>query len=289
MISDIWNMTGPEVYEEFKTFKPPYVKQDIGKVTMVCHISNQAHLLPDTVASARAIADEIIILDDCSIDNTKQVAFDLGCRVFSVPEGWIYTHGFGALIGFGISLAGDGYHLQLDAGERLWVRPNHPKLSADYYWTRRINMETLGGFESPNGVRVAWDRGEPRETPVNFIQMMPSRLVKASAPLNIMGMIHCVFEETFKCFIPERQSQILIFQEAGRYQNNSDYYKLRKKRLYNKLSVRAVKLDQMSTPFWDDWYKRKKNMVDQNVVEAEAEIGVLELTDEPIEEAFSAD
>src|SRR3989344_3422172 len=76
---------------------------------------NEAKNLPRVVASVKSLADEIVVVDTQSTDNTAQVAKNLGCRV--------YSHAFPGIVepvrNFSISKAKGDWLLLLDADEEI--------------------------------------------------------------------------------------------------------------------------------------------------------------------------
>jgi len=88
-----------------------------GPVTLsvVILARDEAAVLADTLQSVRPIADEILLLDTGSSDQTPQLARQHGARVVRV--GW--QRDFSAARNAGLRLAGGQWILWLDAGEHL--------------------------------------------------------------------------------------------------------------------------------------------------------------------------
>ena len=56
------------------------------KITVIVPAYNAASTLPQCLAALQNQADEIIVVDDCSTDNTREIARDAGCLVLQTPE-----------------------------------------------------------------------------------------------------------------------------------------------------------------------------------------------------------
>ncbi len=83
------------------------------KITVTIITKNEAHNIERCLRSVEW-ADEIIIADSCSTDNTVAICDDYGCRVFS-PE-W---KGFGRTKQFCVDQAANNWILSIDADEEL--------------------------------------------------------------------------------------------------------------------------------------------------------------------------
>ena len=82
----------------------------------VCIITkNEELMLPDCLHSVINCADEIIVVDTGSEDNTKKIALDWGCKVFDFP----WQKDFSVARNYAISKANFPYILSIDADERL--------------------------------------------------------------------------------------------------------------------------------------------------------------------------
>ncbi len=82
-------------------------------ISVVVPAYNAAHLLPDVLAPLLAMqtsgeVSEVLVIDDCSTDDTAQVARDLGARVLATPQ----NGGPGAARNLAASVA---------AGDILWL------------------------------------------------------------------------------------------------------------------------------------------------------------------------
>jgi glycosyltransferase involved in cell wall biosynthesis len=85
------------------------------RLSVAMIVRNEADVLADSVESVRSIADEIVVLDTGSTDETLAVARRLGVALASTP--WDDT--FSAARNHCLGLATGDWVLWLDAGERL--------------------------------------------------------------------------------------------------------------------------------------------------------------------------
>ncbi|MBI4375214.1 MAG: glycosyltransferase family 2 protein [Elusimicrobia bacterium] len=83
------------------------------KVSLLIPAYNEEDSLGDAVKAAKEIEciDEIIVIDDCSVDNTLNVAKECGVKVIHHP----YNKGYGASLKSGIRQATGGYIVTMDA------------------------------------------------------------------------------------------------------------------------------------------------------------------------------
>lgn len=86
-------------------------------ITAVIKARNETQQLAECFSSLKNFADEIILIDDNSTDNTAELARSLGAVVITItdrgerPLEWLDTHGFKA--------AKNPWLLQMDADERM--------------------------------------------------------------------------------------------------------------------------------------------------------------------------
>lgn len=86
------------------------------KLTVIIPAYNEESYIEDAIKSA-AFADEIIVIDSYSNDNTKQLALDLGCTVLERK-----FDNFSAQKNFATSHATGSWILFLDADERITLK-----------------------------------------------------------------------------------------------------------------------------------------------------------------------
>lgn len=86
----------------------------MNKLSVVLIVKNEAANIEECVKSAE-IADEIVVLDTGSSDDTAKIAERLGCKVYHLDK-W---DGFGNAKRKAVALATNDWVLSLDADERL--------------------------------------------------------------------------------------------------------------------------------------------------------------------------
>lgn len=108
-------------------------------VTAVIKAKNEAAQIIDCVRSCRLLADEVIVVDDASTDDTAELAASAGARVIAAKsrEGLINE-----LDNIGFDAAVNDWVLRIDADERMT-----PTLAAE--------LRRLGGQPDLAGVRFA--------------------------------------------------------------------------------------------------------------------------------------
>jgi len=263
---NIWDLSLSDWEKIYQNFDGICPKQNIGDITVVCHTSNQAHLLKSWIADAKTITDKVIIFDDCSTDDTRKISLDNGCRVFDIPEGWIYTHGFGALIVKQVQACETEYHFQLDMGEKLWLPPGCPKIEGEYAWNLRIN----------------WGKNE-RER----LQKMYYRLINTGVDVDFSACIHGIPKNPDGAPGGLTHSQVAIFHPDSELQGNPEVFWDRKTRLYLRLIRKGYREKTLANAVWEEEYSDNEAGFDEKITKVENKIGVLEETSEDIREVFS--
>jgi glycosyltransferase involved in cell wall biosynthesis len=84
-------------------------------ISAVIIVKNEEERIRKAVLSAKAVADEVIVIDDHSCDRTQDAARGLGARVLERS----LKDDFGAQRNFGASVARNDWVLMLDADEEL--------------------------------------------------------------------------------------------------------------------------------------------------------------------------
>jgi tetratricopeptide (TPR) repeat protein len=85
------------------------------RLSVAMIVRNEEETLPDSIASVRSVADEIVVLDTGSTDQTVAVARRLGVTVANMPWGDSFSAARNCCLG----LVGGDWVLWLDAGEQL--------------------------------------------------------------------------------------------------------------------------------------------------------------------------
>src|SRR5882672_9743760 len=109
------------------------------KITATIITLNEADHIREACAAV-AWADEILVVDSGSTDDTRQIAADCGARVLTNP--W---PGFAKQKQFAVDVAANDWIFSLDADERI-----SPELQASIDQVRRRDESQLAG-----GYRVA--------------------------------------------------------------------------------------------------------------------------------------
>lgn len=91
------------------------------RLSIATIVRNAAEALAETLESVRQIADEIIVVDTGSTDETPQVAEQFGANVSSAP----WQDDFSAARNYAATLCTGDWILWLDAGERLSPEAAH--------------------------------------------------------------------------------------------------------------------------------------------------------------------
>ena len=108
---------------------------------------NEAHNLPDCLASLRGWVDEIVIVDNHSSDETLAIAQQHGAKILQTPD-W---PGFGIQKNRALDLASCDWVLSIDADERVT-----PELAAEIQSVVNANP-SVQAFEIP---RLSWYCGK---------------------------------------------------------------------------------------------------------------------------------
>ncbi|MBK6611480.1 MAG: glycosyltransferase family 2 protein [Sphingobacteriales bacterium] len=111
------------------------------QISVVIIAQNEAHRLPRCIAAAKPIANEILIIDGGSTDNTIQICHNLNVRLLQRP-----FDGFSTQKNYGNSCATHDWILSLDADEVL-----SPELQSEIAKLKQIaNFDTFAHAVSLN-------------------------------------------------------------------------------------------------------------------------------------------
>lgn len=131
-------------------------------LSVVLATHNEAKNLPQFLDAIKTIADEIIIVDGKSTDETVKIAEEYGAKVFSVPN----QKNFHINKQIGIEKASYEWILQMDADEIITkqlgkeiqevVQGSHVELDLSVYPAFRRHMEIVGSRDS-----VTYSHEEP--------------------------------------------------------------------------------------------------------------------------------
>lgn len=84
------------------------------QLSVVIITLNEENNIRRCIESARPVADEIVVVDSGSVDNTRQICEQLGAKVFDH-----FFHGYGEQKSFAVRMASYDHILSLDADEVL--------------------------------------------------------------------------------------------------------------------------------------------------------------------------
>ncbi len=87
----------------------------MNEISLCVIVKNEAHYLSGCLESAKNIADEIIVVDTGSTDNSKEIALSYNAEVYD----FTWVNDFSAARNFSLSKATKDWILYLDADERL--------------------------------------------------------------------------------------------------------------------------------------------------------------------------
>jgi glycosyltransferase involved in cell wall biosynthesis len=134
-------------------------------------VRNESANLADALESFSSFADEIVIVDTGSSDNTKEIAARFTTRVFDFE--WVDD--FSAARNFAMSKAGKSYHLWLDADDR--ITPENA-----------LRIETLKQqFDGKKAFYFVLENHRPDSPPSSCLQMRCTPLIPE---LRFEGGVH---------------------------------------------------------------------------------------------------
>ncbi len=94
---------------------PTAKKKSPSTISLCMIVKNEEAFLPQCLESIKDVVDEIIIVDTGSTDNTREIALQMGAKVFEFP----WTNDFSAARNESIRRATGHYILWLDADDRI--------------------------------------------------------------------------------------------------------------------------------------------------------------------------
>lgn len=110
------------------------------RLTVIIPCKNEREHIRACIASAQAVADEVLVADSGSTDGTLQIAHELGCRII---EREYVT--YGDFLNWAVPQATHSWVFVLDADERIphelaeEIRDELAHPQHDGYWTGRLN------------------------------------------------------------------------------------------------------------------------------------------------------
>lgn len=138
-------------------------------------VKNEEARLPECLGSVAGLADEIVIVDTGSTDRTKEVAAELGAKVFD----FAWQEDFAAARNFAFSLATCDYILWMDADD-IFTEPNRTKLL-------QLKQELTSDIDA---VLMNYVLREQEQTGEALAFTRRNRLVKRSRNFRWIGIVH---------------------------------------------------------------------------------------------------
>jgi len=172
-------------------------------VSVVIITKNEAEIIGDTLAMARLISNDIVVIDNGSTDATLQIAEHFGCRIFQ--KNW---DGYGANKNKGIELAKHDWILSLDADEvadqdlitsLYTIKLSDPETAYDirfrsYFGKKLIRFGKWGHDHHTrlfNRTRVRWNESPVHETLTLNKQIKVKRLKGHLHHYSVNNNIEC--------------------------------------------------------------------------------------------------
>lgn len=142
----------------------------------VCYmVKNEAASLPISLKSIKNAADEIIVVDTGSTDDTKKIAASFGAKLFDFP----WCNDFSAPRNYVIEQAQGEWILFLDADEYFQETLDRMKL-----------LEYLQTLQGKDGVLLLRRNIEPMENKIRWNTDWCLRIFRNSSELRYHGRIH---------------------------------------------------------------------------------------------------
>lgn len=156
------------------------------RITVAMIVRNEADVLEQSLESAAALADDLLVVDTGSTDATREVAARRGARVVE----HVWADDFAAARNFALREAQGDWILWLDAGERL-ADGSAAKLRdfidtaarCDSVYSILIELESTD--PSCSGEQIAAPRLMPRRPELTFVGRVRETLLPAAATAGI--------------------------------------------------------------------------------------------------------
>lgn len=145
------------------------------KISVCYMVKNEAANLPASLASVRDLADEIIVVDTGSTDDTVQIATKMGAKVFHFP----WADDFSAPRNYAIEQAEGAWIIFLDADEIFAVPPTKKEMTG--------YLKKIGDTDA---VLVCMHNVETHAHMDNFHAIWVPRIFRNSPELRYRGRIH---------------------------------------------------------------------------------------------------
>jgi glycosyltransferase involved in cell wall biosynthesis len=163
-------------------------------IALVMIVKNEEKSLKRCIDSVKNLVDEIIIVDTGSTDNTKQIAFKLGAKVFD----YVWDEDFSKARNFSISKSKSDWNLVLDADEYI-LSSGH--LIREFSNT---NVDKIGRLKIISSYR---ENGEERHASSFVSRLFPNK------EISFEGRVH----EQLNSNLPRENLNVSVGHE-GYYQ-----------------------------------------------------------------------
>jgi glycosyltransferase involved in cell wall biosynthesis len=164
-------------------------------------VRDEEQLLPICLASVKPYVDEIVIVDTGSSDRTKEIAVDLGAKVYTFE----WANHFGDARNYALSKASGDWILVLDADERVetWQSEvitkldGQPSIAGAFVKVRNYVEHGSSRFEADigcrlmrNGLGIAYSGRIHEDISIQIAERLPNmRMVQTSVVIGHYGYI----------------------------------------------------------------------------------------------------
>jgi glycosyltransferase involved in cell wall biosynthesis len=184
--------------------------------------SLEQEYLQQCLESIKTIANEIIIVDTGSTDETIQIAKRFGVKLYHFE----WNDDFSAARNFALSKATQKWTLILDADERIASKDLlklREMLQGDNF---AYNFETRNYVTDRNieGVRACDGRYKEDKDFVGWCWSVKIRLFQTNKQIQFVGKVHELVEESINVPVKNAQIQILHFGYLKNRQNKDNLY-----------------------------------------------------------------
>ncbi|GAB6283333.1 MAG: TPR domain-containing glycosyltransferase [Ignavibacterium sp.] len=157
-------------------------------LTLSMIVKNEEKYLQECLESVQNIADEIVIIDTGSIDNTLEIAKKFNCKIFNYE----WTNDFASARNFALSKSTGNWILYLDADERISIQSKNEILNI-------INKWGSSGIAIPTGKdRLAvYCNVKSVDNNIGFPNLMKYvRLFRNDPKIKFTGAVHEQIDES---------------------------------------------------------------------------------------------
>lgn len=199
------------------------------RISAVIITYNEEKNIARCIDSVRSVADEIVVLDCYSQDNTQQISEERGAKFYQQE-----FQGFAKQKNRAVALASNDFVLSLDADEYLSSELTQSILAAKANWTHDgYLMNRLSSFEGtwiktcgwyPDQKLRLWDRrkgswhGDGVHERVELVEGATAKSIKGD-------LFHRAYDNIYQ-FLQKNQSYSTIHAQVNRYRTSSSTIKI---------------------------------------------------------------